>query len=178
MLSLVTKKRSTAFARRIRSPSVNWRVFSTRQVRLPTRRQKLRRNAAKTLNLRAIIIFSGCYSRGTMKNFKDLGEHPVPAPGPSLVAANLRLEITTSTQISLSCRAFWSSGGNLSKVSCIRSPLRIPASSNRSRSKQWTAFSGFIDQRPVSLTRTGQIGFVGFFDAPIERKLHSDALVN
>ena len=34
-----------------------------------------------------------------------------------------------------------------------------------------------IDQRPLSLTRTRQIGFVGFFDALIERKLRSDAFV-
>ena len=37
---------------------------------------------------------------------------------------------------SLSCSAFWSFGRNLSKVCCIRSLLRIPALSNRSRSKQ------------------------------------------
>ena len=54
---------------------------------------------------------------------------------------------TTSTHISLNCSAFWSFGRNLSKVPCIRSLLRIPASLNRSRSKQWVAFSGFIDQR-------------------------------
>ena len=42
---------------------------------------------------------------------------------------------------------FWSFGKNLSKVSCIRSLLRIPASSDPPRSKQWMAFSGFIDQR-------------------------------
>jgi hypothetical protein len=49
-------------------------------------------------------------------------------------------------------------GRNLSKVSCIRSLLHIPASSNRWRSKQWVAFSGLIsdriDQRPLSLTKT------------------------
>ena len=52
-----------------------------------------------------------------------------------------------STHISLSCSAFWSFGRNLSKVPCIRSLLRIPASLNRSRSKQWVAFSGSIDRR-------------------------------
>ena len=52
-----------------------------------------------------------------------------------------------STQISPSCRAFWGFGRNLSKLPCIRSLLRIPALSNRSKSKQWMAFSGFIDQR-------------------------------
>ena len=46
-----------------------------------------------------------------------------------------------------SCWAFWSFGKNLSKVSCIRSLLRIPASSDPPRSKQSMAFSGFIDQR-------------------------------
>src|SRR5271170_7417134 len=45
-------------------------------------------------------------------------------------------------------QAFCSFGRNLLRVSCIRSLLRIPTSSNRSRSKQWMAFSGFIDQRP------------------------------
>ena len=52
-----------------------------------------------------------------------------------------------STQISLSCGPFWGFGRNLSKVSCIRSLLRIPTSSNRPRSKQWVAFSGSIDRR-------------------------------
>jgi uncharacterized protein Usg len=33
------------------------------------------------------------------------------------------------------------------EVSCIQSLLRIPTSSDPPRSKQWAAFSGFIDQR-------------------------------
>jgi uncharacterized protein Usg len=40
---------------------------------------------------------------------------------------------------------FWQ---NLSKVSCMRSRLRVPTLSNRSRSKQWMVFPGFTDRRP------------------------------
>ena len=57
MLSFLTKKRSTAVARRMRSVLLNWRAFSTRQVRLPNRRQRHRPNAANALNPRAILIF-------------------------------------------------------------------------------------------------------------------------
>ena len=67
---------------------------------------------------------------------------------PWLLQSYVWQNYTTSTQISLNCRVFWSFGRNLSKVFCILSRLRIPTLSNRSRSKQWTAFSGFIDQRP------------------------------
>ena len=50
-----------------------------------------------------------------------------------------------------SCRAFWNSGRNRSKVSCIRSRSHILALSNRPRSNRWTGCSGCIDQRPASL---------------------------
>jgi uncharacterized protein Usg len=50
-----------------------------------------------------------------------------------------------------SCRAFWNSGRNRSKVSCIRSRSHILALSNRPRSNRWTGCSGCTDQRPASL---------------------------
>jgi len=50
--------------------------------------------------------------------------------------------------------AFWNSGRNRSKVSCIRSRSHTAALSNRPISNRWTGCSGCIDQRPASLART------------------------
>jgi uncharacterized protein Usg len=68
MLSFLTKKRSPRSKHECDPVFFNWHAFSTRQVRLPTRRQQLRRNAANALNLGAIFIFQRCHSRATMKN--------------------------------------------------------------------------------------------------------------
>ena len=54
-----------------------------------------------------------------------------------------------------------------------------PRQTRRDQNSEWRfqalLISDWIDQRPLSLSRTGQIRPVGFLDAPIERKLHSDA---
>ena len=141
----------------------NWRAFSTRQVRLPGRRRRHRRNAANALSLRAILIFWACHSRDTMK--KDVAtlvttqDFQKQVEGYGLTTANILYRRPEHPWLLQSyvwqnydlypdfpeLQRFWSFGKNLSNGACIRSRSRIPASSDPRRSKQWMAFSGFID---------------------------------